>query len=72
MNPRTVDDAEDRSRLEVIGFGGMFADAIWSNGNLKAYCLRCRAQAPEPSFEMLLYAETICAACGNRVDDGAR
>jgi hypothetical protein len=70
MRRHQPDYSEERSRLSLIGFEGLRVDAIWSNGNWKAYCLACRYEAPAPAVEMALDSDIRCAACGRRLDEG--
>lgn len=56
-----------QARMTPLLDGLLQVDAIWSNANLQAYCMACRASAPSPAFEIGLPPETRCAHCGETV-----
>lgn len=65
---KAQDDLDERSRLSVVGLDSMFAEAVWSNVTCEAFCGACRAQARCPVVDLLMPAETLCGACGQRID----
>ena len=66
---RAREEANAKQRLdELFGLESLFWSAVWSNATCEAFCLHCGPEANEPTIDLRLPAETICASCGKRID----